>query len=225
LTPGPAAELELARACARGDDAAWEELGRRYFDFIRGLAARYLPGPSGLDVADQGIADLWQRRKIGRFEGRSSLRTWLGAVVIHAALNARKTERRLVELDPEALATTARAVAPATERSRLSDILGEAIARLGTEERLLVRLHYEQGLTLEAMEPVFRLSKAALSRRLKNTRESVRRSMEELCRERHRASLDDIRRGVDFADWDFDLDALLERGQRIGPRTVKEVRT
>jgi hypothetical protein len=49
------------------------------------------------------IADLWQRGKIARYEGRSTLRTWLGTVVANAAVNASRS-RRTVGLHEDAAA-------------------------------------------------------------------------------------------------------------------------
>lgn len=99
-------DLYLATACARGDDKAWKECAERYFGFIRDFARRYLPKVEAAELADQVIVDLWERGKMGRYEGRSSLKTWLGAVVAHAALNVvrprpaarRKHRRRRVVL-------------------------------------------------------------------------------------------------------------------------------
>ena len=50
-------------------------------------------GARSFRSAAELIADLWQHRKIERYEGRSSLRTWLATVVAHAAVNAGKAAR------------------------------------------------------------------------------------------------------------------------------------
>jgi hypothetical protein len=94
-------DLYLASACAQGEESAWEECLARHGDFVRGFARRFLREPAASDVADQVIADLWERRKMARYEGRSALRTWLGAIVAHAALNAVKADRRWLPLEGE----------------------------------------------------------------------------------------------------------------------------
>src|SRR5438034_4928352 len=83
----------LATACAGGDEEAWAELIAAHRGFVHRFARRILREPEASDLAAELIADLWQHRKIERYEGRSSLRTWLGTVVAHAAVNAGKAAR------------------------------------------------------------------------------------------------------------------------------------
>lgn len=223
MTLGPEVDLALARACARSEEAAWEAFGRTYFGFIRAFAARLLPDAAAADLADEVIADLWQRGKIARFEGRSSLRTWLAAVVAHAAANARERNRRLVPLDsgPE------RGVFPAAEpretvlpgRQRLAELLAGAMARLPARDRLLLLFYYEQGLTLEETGRLLRRSKAALSRRLKRVVAALRGEIDARAAERFGASARDL--AGDLESVELDLGALLAT-QRDCPEAVEE---
>lgn len=209
-------DLYLATACARGDEGAWEEFGRDYFGFIRGFARRFLPDHEAKDLADQVIADLWSRRKLGRFEGRSTLRTWLGAVVAHAALNAGKALRRTLPSDGDELRdrlgaglSSASDAAAEDAAERLRRIVEEAIAALPPEDKLLLRLYYEQGLTLDEMSFALRVSKAALSRRLKRTREALRDSIELLSQRSAGVAADLLRTGLDLSRVELDLGVLL----------------
>lgn len=220
MTPGPEADLVLARACAGGDEAAWEELGRTHFGFIRAIAARLLPGAAAADVADEVIGDLWQRGKIARFEGRSTLKTWLAAVVAHAAANARERDRRHVPLEPrEERSTNPLAEIDPAGRSRLAGLLAEAVARLPAEDRLLLLLYYEQRLTLEEIGPLMRRSKAALSRRRKRIVGVLRRDLETRAAERFGASARDL--ADDLGSVELDLARLLG-AQQDRLRVVEE---
>ena len=143
-------DLYLAAACAEGDDRAWAECERAHFAFIRDFARRFLPDAAARDLADQVIADLWQRRKIGRYEGRSTLRTWLGTVVANAAINAGRTRRTFVPIEADAddsRTSTSRGSVVAdpaqleSERA-LASIVAESVAALPAEEKLLVQLYY-----------------------------------------------------------------------------------
>lgn len=214
-------DLVLARACARGEETAWEDFERRHFAFIRAFATKVLPGAAGEDVAGDVIADLWKRGKLARYEGRSTLRTWLGAVVLHAALNAKQSARPSADLEAASglAARPGDNTAPRAERGHLTRMLQDAVGRLSAEERLLMRLHYEQGLSLEQMRPAFARSKAALSRRLNRARASVRSTMESLSQERFGIPLAELRQGVDFASWEFDLDSLLGDPERSPAKT------
>jgi hypothetical protein len=126
-------DLYLAAACARGEEAAWEECLARHGAFIRDFARRFLREPAASDVADQVVADLWQRGKMARYQGRSTLRTWLGSIVAHAALNAMQAGRRTMplETEPDGEDPGARAGVPALgggpERSLLEELVKESM--------------------------------------------------------------------------------------------------
>lgn len=213
-------DLYLATACADGDDRAWAECQRAHFAFIRDFARRFLPDAAARDLADQVIADLWQRRKIGRYEGRSTLRTWLGTVVANAAINAGRSLRTFVPIDADAddsRASTSRGtVAPDPARLEsaraLASIVAEAVAALPAEEKLLVQLYYEQGLTLDAMEVALRTSKATLSRRLTAIRVRLRAAVDERARRIVGSSAAALREGVSLEHLELDLSELFRAG-------------
>lgn len=213
-------DLYLATACARGEEKAWEEVAERHFGFVREFARRYLREPAAGDVADQVIADLWQRGKIGCYEGRSTLRTWLATVVAHAALNAAKASSREVPLQSPELEGVEGRRAPAEDsaeareaRSRLSKLLSEAIEALPPAEKLLLLLYYEQALTLEEMAAALRASKATLSRRLKHLRRRLRDSVESRAQHTLGISSEALRAGIELGRLELDLADLVGRRQ------------
>ena len=210
-------DLYLARACAQGEESAWEECLARHGDFVRGFARRFLREPAASDVADQVIADLWQRRKMAGYEGRSTLRTWLGAIVAHAAMNAVKTDRRVLRLEGEGPGPQGRrehAASPpdlaATEdQSLFEGLVTTAMKGLSSEDKLLILLHYEQGLTLDEMGIAMGGSKAGLSRRLKRARERLRASIDSLAQSRTGVSAERLRSGIDLSRLRLDLETIL----------------
>jgi RNA polymerase sigma factor (sigma-70 family) len=210
-------DLYLASACAAGEEAAWQELAASHLAFVRAFARRFLPAQEAADLADQVMADLWQRGKLGRYGGRSTLRTWLGAVVAHAAFNAMKGSPRTVPLSGEefdgwhreAAATRQPDASGEDAGRRLRQFAAQAIAALRPADKLLLQLYYEEGLTLDEMAVVLRSSKAALSRRLKHTRETLRDTIESLSRAATGMSADALRASVDLGRLDLDLAALL----------------
>jgi len=204
-------DLYLTTACAAGDEAAWVECIGSHREFIHRFARRVLKEPQAGDLADEVIADLWQRRKIARYEGRSALRTWLGTVVSHAAINAMKASKaRAVREDRPAALPAPRlesGLEDAQRSTELAQLLAESIARQPSHDQLLVLLHYEQGLTLEQIEPVMGLSKAALSRRLKRIRDALLAAADELARRRVGTSARALADGLDLSLVDLDLRA------------------
>ncbi len=221
-------DLYLATACASGDERAWKEFGDRYFGFIRDFARRYLPQTEAAELADEVIVDLWQRKKLGRYLGRSALKTWLGAVVAHAALNVLKSHRSTAATGDDGVAERRRGaeVAPEdaaaiVEASAFARLASEALSTLPAEDKLLVLLHYEQGLTLDKIGVAIHLSKTVVSRRLKRVREALRQAMESIAQQRWGTSAEALRQGIDLSRMELDLERLLGgEVERKGPRAV-----
>jgi RNA polymerase sigma factor (sigma-70 family) len=184
------------------------------------MARRILPPGHAADIVDAVIADLWQRRKLAAYQGRSSLRTWLGAVVVNASLN----ERRSVAAKPEAAARADDpepiVLEPAdAEQRQLSAILQDAIASLSAPEKTLVLMYYEQNLTLDAMAAVFDASKSTLSRRLRDARAHVLEEAMRLAAARG-TTIAALRQGVDLGQLELDLRTACvvgrdRRGRRV----------
>lgn len=207
-------DLRLARACAAGEDAGWREMERRHFPFIRAFALRFgLPEHAAEDVALEVIGDLWRRKTIARYEGRSALRTWLGALVTNAALTARARLRAREEREHSA-APPASVEAGASEAAELEAALGEttsaALSALDPTSRFLVLLHYEQGLTLEEIGRMEGMSKATMSRRLQTIRIGLREVIDRGLAARG-VTWEELRPDVDLARLDLGLGALLAR--------------
>lgn len=210
-------DLYLAWACVRGESAAWQELGATHFGFIRAFALRYLPRHAAVDVADEVIADLWERGKLERYQGRSMLRTWLGALVSNAALNAVKALQRgqAAGQARQELARSGESASSADEIAEreaadlLHAIVSGVLKTLPGESRLLLQLYYEQGLTLEEMSGTMRVSAAALSRRLKQTREDLRAAIETEARRTAGVPATVLRDGIDLARLEVDLGVVL----------------
>ncbi len=206
-------DLYVALACADGDNEAWREFERAHFAFIRDFAGRFLHGAEAEDLAATVIADLWQRRKIAQFQGRSTLRTWLGAVVTRMALNAKASTRVRAALNaPDLAAVDPPAPTPAgdDEGRALAQLMQRAIDRLAPDEKLLLLFHYEQGLSLDAMAPLLGASKATLSRRIAAIRDRLRQDVETIAAaERGPRAAESLRPAIDRAQAEFDLAALL----------------
>ena len=198
-------DLYLATACARGDEDAWREFRDRHFAFIGDFSRRFLPADAAQDLRDQLIADLWQRRRFDRYDGRSSLRTWLGALITHAAINQRRSRQRNAAL------IAAPAGEPRVEIDREDEAahrefagrVDRAIAALDDDNKLLLLLYYEQGLTLEQMSTVLNASKATLSRRLASTREQLRAAIEAAGDDRPAVAPARHRLDVSRLEWDL----------------------
>jgi RNA polymerase sigma factor (sigma-70 family) len=207
-------DLYLAQACANHDERAWAECADVHFAFMREFAGRFLGSTDAGEMTDRVIADLWEKRKLAGYAGRSSLRTWLGTVVANAAIQAGKAiKRRAAAVESEsATAERLRVLSPEDREAArlLAEVTVEAIEALPPDEKLLLLLHYEQGLSLDRMAPLLATSKATLSRRLKRLRDDMRTSIERVARQRYGATATAVWGRVDLSRIDLDLSALLQ---------------
>jgi RNA polymerase sigma-70 factor (ECF subfamily) len=181
--PAYLSDLSLASACAKGDETAWEEFKRKYFSFIYDFARYSMRSETeGDDVAAGVISDLWQRKKIGMYQGLSSLRTWLGAVISNAAINELKKTKRVVSTDDAEFRSWEKenVVAPnegSSGKIKTSEIIKQCLIEQPAEDKLLLLLYYQQGLTLREITVLFNLTEASLSRRLSKIRERLRKEI------------------------------------------------
>lgn len=206
-------DVALAARCAEGNEAAWRTLVEREREPMV-AAARRVVGDAAPDVVDAVIADLWEQRKLARYEGRSSLATWLQAVTAHAALNALRT--RAAEGRRDAAGSPSVAVPPpAAGREReLASLLRDAVRLLPARTRAATLLHYEQGLTLETIGALSGRSKATVSRELSAARAAIRAHADRLARERLGRSLETLRADADLERLDLDLRSAYRGLQR-----------
>lgn len=219
-----AADLALARRCLAGDDEAWRGLIAIHRPVMLELARRIV-AHTAADVVDAAIADIWERRKLARYEGRSSLATWLGAVAINAALNAKRAAASHLEFANEsAVSIDPPASEPAADRdaTQLSHILYDAIAVLPAPSRLLVLWHYEQDLTLDAIAILLKRSKSTLSRSLASIRQQILREADRMAHQRLGISLADLRSGHDLGQLELDLRAACAAGRDGGSGLVSK---
>jgi RNA polymerase sigma-70 factor (ECF subfamily) len=180
---------------------------------MREFAGRFLRMADAADVTDRVIADLWEKGKLAGYEGRSSLRTWLGAVVANAALQAGKTIRRREAATENELSASAPAgpVSPEDREAErvLADVTAGAIQELPSDQKLLLLLHYEQNLSLDRIAGLLSTSKATLSRRLKRVREEIHAGIERIAQQKYRATASEVKARVDLSRIEMDLGALL----------------
>jgi RNA polymerase sigma-70 factor, ECF subfamily len=119
-TVASAADLELVARLLDGDEGAFASLVRRHHAAMVGVAAAYVGGDRA--VAEEVAQDAWlgMLRQLGRFEGRSSLRTWLFRILVNTAKTRGRRERRSVPFSalagPEEPAVAPERFLPAGER-------------------------------------------------------------------------------------------------------------
>jgi RNA polymerase sigma-70 factor (ECF subfamily) len=90
-------ERELLAGLRAGDDHAFIVLVSRHHESMVRLASTFVPA----SAAEEVVQDTWMAvvRGIDRFEGRSSLRTWLLRIMVNRARTTGARERRTSPVD------------------------------------------------------------------------------------------------------------------------------
>ncbi len=199
-------DLALACACADGNDAAWEHFVLEYRPILYRSADALDPSGAAREVADTLYGELFglrerhgERQSLFRyFHGRSSLATWLRAVLSQRYVDRIRGQRRLEPLTDEDERVLAIAPAADPDRARYIGLLRAAItaaiARLADRDRLRLALYYAQQLTLAQAGRVLKEHEATVSRQLARTRVAIRRDVEEYLRATERLGEAEIAR-------------------------------
>lgn len=222
------ADLALACACAEGRDAAWDYFVAEYRPVLYRAADAVDPGGGAREIADALYGDLFSRSLFRYFHGRSSLATWLRALVAQRYVDRIRETRRLEPLpddaSPAALPGHEAAVNPDRARfaAAMRSALSSAMAALEPRDRLRLRCYYAEEMTLAQIGRVTHEHEATVSRQLARARRTLREEIERRLREEHRFSRAEVAECISSASGDpgtLDLAELL--GGRKNPERVR----
>ncbi len=177
------------------------------------------------EIADSLWAELYgvemragkRRSLLAYFHGRSSLATWLRAVVAQRHLDNVRAARRFepIEKAPEPTAAQACDDPPEPAHGPLMETfaaaLRAALAELEPRDRMRLNYHYRDELTLREVARLMGEHESTVSRKLERCRRELKRQVERTLRLTHRLSEEQIRLCYDRAaeDAPFRLGAEL----------------
>ena len=176
-------ELALARACAAGNERAWQDFIGRYRQKLHSMALHITrDGAHAAELADSLFADLYgvnardgvRRSKLVFYTGRGSLEGWLRTVMAQEFINRYRKQKRTVSLEEqteEGVQFAAAVPEPAcasdgTSGQQLEAATDEALAELSSEDRFTLASYYLDGRTLAEIARTLGLHESSVSRRL-----------------------------------------------------------
>jgi RNA polymerase sigma-70 factor, ECF subfamily len=183
-------ELALARACAAGENSAWEIFLAKYREKLYLSALRIAREDSAArELADTLYADLYgsttrdgQRvSKLASYTGRGSLEGWLRTVLAQEYVNRYRRTKRLVSLEEESeegVQFRAPDPEPVTAAdTRLSRATDQALAELPAEDRMILSAYYLDGRTLAEIARMLGVHESTISRKLDKLAQSLRKQI------------------------------------------------
>jgi RNA polymerase sigma-70 factor (ECF subfamily) len=147
----------LVYAARDGEVAAFDALFYRYRDGIFRLGLAITRDPS---AAEEIVVDTFARayRALARLEPDDSLRPWLYRVAVNLSYNRRPRKNvvlsSLDEAADEALANEDGSPSHVAEQAEVRRLVLGAVDELGPKHRLVVVLHYMNGLNLTEIAQV-----------------------------------------------------------------------
>jgi RNA polymerase sigma-70 factor len=208
-----AGDLALALACAQGAEAAWDTFCAEYRPVLYAAARVFIHEEAeARDLADSLLAELYgldstrpgRHSRFAYFHGRSSLKTWLRAVLYQRFVDEYRRQRRLEPLPEEAAQPAAAPASLSADDDRryaecLSEALESALGELPARSRLLLGYYYVQSLTLKQIGRLTGEHEATVSRELQALRKLLRKRIEGHLRRVRKLSAFEIDRCLDFA--------------------------
>jgi RNA polymerase sigma-70 factor, ECF subfamily len=192
---GPPDERELVARLRAGDEAAFADLVERYHPAMVRLALTRVRSRA---VAEEVAQEAWLGllRGLDRFEGRSSLRTWLFRIVVNRAISTGVRERVHLPVGDEELETAdgrfsqdgwwvtppkhwADDVVDRLTAPSLVARVREVISELPTAQRQVVTLRDVEGLTSTEVCEILGISEVNQRVQLHRARARIRSALEQ----------------------------------------------
>jgi RNA polymerase sigma-70 factor (ECF subfamily) len=179
-------ELVLARACAQGNEPAWEVFLTRYRATLYETAHKMAgDDATARELANSLYAELYgvnekgeqRASKLLYYQGRGSLQGWLRVVVAQEYINRYRKTRRETSLD-EAVEEGTQFAAAGQETvvsdPRVDNAVAAELAALTAEERFLLASYFLDRRTLAEIAKVMHVHESTVSRKLERVTKDVR---------------------------------------------------
>lgn len=231
--PKYASDLALARACDQGNPEAWDRFVAEFRPVLYRAADAIDRSGAARELADAIYGELYSKSLFKYFHGRSSLATWLRALLAQRYVDRYRETRRLDPLpdeDSDSAFVSPLEPPAAAEQDRfvaaMQSVLIAAIAALEPRDRLRLRCYYSQGMTLAQIGRVTKEHEATVSRQLGRTRRDLRSDLERRLKDDHGFSPDEIRDCISsVADDAGTLDVGVLLGEDTGRKKVNADRS
>jgi len=182
-------ERGLVEQCRRGDPEAFARLVALHESMVYNLGARLLgDGEEARDLAQDVFLQVY--RTLGRFEGRSSLKTWIYRIVVNQARNRQRWWRRrrrdasrplddITAADEARMADARPSESPFDQMARRERErqLQAALLVVSFDHRAILLLREVEGLSCEQIASALALPEGTVKSRLARARESLRQAV------------------------------------------------
>jgi RNA polymerase sigma-70 factor (ECF subfamily) len=183
-------ELVLARACAAGNEVAWQDFMIRYREKLHDAAlaitredsqARELAGSIYADLYGTSEREGQRVSKLSYYNGRGSLEGWLRTVLAQRHVNEYRGGRKNVSLDEEEEAGKQFIAAQSQPEThvdpRLNTATDAALGAISAEDRCILAYYFLDDLTLAKIASILGVHESTISRRIEKLVKTLRKDI------------------------------------------------
>jgi len=179
----PLSDMEVIARVLAGEKQLFELLMRRYNQrlYRAGLAVL-----GDADATEEAMQNAWVKayEHLARYEGRSSLATWLTRILLNECLMGQRRQHRFVDLEAPGLTANAFVAAGPTPlhqtlNDELREALEHAVQALPPNLRAVFVLREVEGMSVAETATSLEISEANVKVRLLRARERLRAQLED----------------------------------------------
>lgn len=182
-------DLYLAYSCLQGSSEALQALQIRYNGVLKPIVKRFAKPPLMPDELQQ---ELWIRlfvstekrvAKIASYAGQGALASWLRVTAVRACIDYTRThphlkQEKIVEKDrifelPDQAFDIELTFLKNEYRAHFREAFEEAVRSLSSHDRLLLRYHVVQGLSIDQIGALFQFHRSTAARQLRQARQNL----------------------------------------------------
>ena len=181
-------DLYVSVACAQPSDRAWDYFSAsygRYIKYVARLASSISTASDEMAESILGhifLPDATGRSRIASYDGRSSLATWLSAIINNRAMKERERKcnnlERLNDLPEIADRAAIGKIDAEIRANKYGALIKESFIKasksLSERERLMVVMRYEEGLQGTEIASILGLHPSTVTRQLQQAYEKLR---------------------------------------------------
>jgi RNA polymerase sigma-70 factor (ECF subfamily) len=168
-------EAGLVAAARRGDARAFAAIVAAHQQAVRGFLRRFTGQSADADdMAQDAFVTAW--RRLDRFEGRSSLRSWICGIALRIARDAKRSRRRSERRERDWVDDQ-----NSPERAPVEDrlALAQAMALLPEEQRAAVALCLGEGFSHAEAAAILKAPIGTIKSHVARGRERLLRALED----------------------------------------------
>ena len=178
---------EMIARSARGDVEAFEDIVRAYGDLVFNVGLRIVRNRQDAEEVAQEVF-LTLHRKLGSFEGRSGLKTWIYRITVNTAINYAKrgagVKNKTVEYDEDVAPIAQHGLMKEkVEMEYTANVVDKLLGMLSPQQRACIVLRSMEGLSYEDIARNMGIDINAVRSCLKRARDKMLAARKEVMRD------------------------------------------